>query len=435
MYTEGIVYDPKVDITFLIIMILSSVGLVLKENQPYSLNKIFYLFSFFFFGVAPFLQYKQGGVTFFGSSPLSFADNFHTNFIIISILIGYFFLYRYFFNKSNNGKWTRLAKNNKVRYVERSGHHLIVVVLSLSAFFVMFAINGFNLISLLVRGGELIDRYEFSSSAIRLLTNRFFQPMMIICLLFYLQVKTKKKFIIGILFVIALIGSSPTGMSRFSAAALYIPLIILTVPFIRRKNNFILALTGGLLLFFPYLAKFRYFSLDTDFTLSPDYDTFTSGAYDSYQHFATVMNHDIVTNGQQLFGVIFFWVPRNYWGSKPIGSGAMLADHLGYYFSNISLNYFGEGYINFGYIGILIFLVVFSYITAKLDKAYWTVKQDSFNPFQVIYLLLLGLTFFILRGDLLSSVAYTIGFVISALFVSRFLFRKETIQSRSTIKS
>jgi hypothetical protein len=171
-------------------------------------------------------------------------------------------------------------------------------------------------------------------------------------------------------------------------------------------------------LIFPFLNNFRNFGEYTEIKLGFDFQMFLTGDFDSYQNFALIVSNDIVTYGSQLLGVIFFWVPRSLWPGKPIGSGAFVADKLNLIFSNISANYFAEGYINFGFLGIFIFLLLIAYLTAKFDKIYWTRIINLNNNFlTILYLISLGMLFFMLRGDVLSSFAYTIGFILAALFV------------------
>ena len=118
-------------------------------------------------------------------------------------------------------------------------------------------------------------------------------------------------------------------------------------------------------------------------------------------------------------------MPRILWPDKPIGSGAYLAKELKMFFDNISANYFAEGYINFGFAGIIIFTILLSYWTARIDKIYWNMAiLIPNNYFTVIYMITLGMLFFILRGDLLSSFAYTFGFIFSALFLFKILNKK-----------
>ncbi|GAB3421222.1 hypothetical protein GCM10027516_18380 [Niabella aquatica] len=145
---------------------------------------------------------------------------------------------------------------------------------------------------------------------------------------------------------------------------------------------------------------------------------FSTANFDSYQNFALIVSEDMITWGRQLLGVFLFWVPRSIWLNKPIGSGALLGEQLNFSWTNISANYFAEGYINFGYVGILLFVIILSAFNAKLDNMYWRYAVNiNHNFFKIFYYVLLGMIFFILRGDLLSSFAFTIGYLIAIFIV------------------
>ena len=147
---------------------------------------------------------------------------------------------------------------------------------------------------------------------------------------------------------------------------------------------------------------------------------FLESHFDAYSNFVHILANDITTSGYQLLGSLLFWVPRSIWPSKPIGSGAFLSEEIKLNWTNISCCYFAEGYINFGFFGILIFTFFLAWYCASFDKAYWKInkeKNKNYCFFELIYLLLLGLTFFIMRGDLMSSFAFTLGFIFSVLFV------------------
>ncbi|MBS5037215.1 MAG: O-antigen polysaccharide polymerase Wzy [Fusobacterium sp.] len=79
------------------------------------------------------------------------------------------------------------------------------------------------------------------------------------------------------------------------------------------------------------------------------------------------------------------------------------------------MNYFGEGYINFGYIGIVLFIIFIAYINARFDKLYWNYREK--NYFVVFYLIMLSMEIFILRGDLMSSFAYLIDSFLSGIVI------------------
>ena len=84
--------------------------------------------------------------------------------------------------------------------------------------------------------------------------------------------------------------------------------------------------------------------------------------------------------------------------------------------------YFAEGYINYGFIGVLMFTILLSIFTAFQDKKYWSNSSLDFSSSS--YFLLLGLILFIMRGDLLSSFSYTCGFLIGYWVVKKLLIIK-----------
>ena len=87
--------------------------------------------------------------------------------------------------------------------------------------------------------------------------------------------------------------------------------------------------------------------------------------FDASQEFMIAMKWQTITWGYQLLGALFFFVPRAIWATKPIGSGAMLASHQPRAFTNIAMPYWGEGYMNFGILGVVIFTIILAYSPNK----------------------------------------------------------------------
>jgi oligosaccharide repeat unit polymerase len=145
-----------------------------------------------------------------------------------------------------------------------------------------------------------------------------------------------------------------------------------------------------------------------------------SGNFDAYQNFARVVHDNFISYGRQLIGTIFFFIPRSIWPNKPTGSGSTLADMNGQPFGNISMPYIAEGYINFGIFGVILFMFFLGYILNTFDTFFWNNKKNKTTLFNVYYTILIGLIFFIMRGDMLSSISYTIGLTICFLILTRF---------------
>ena len=103
-------FSVRVFITSIIIQLISFYFIFKSENKPFSLNKTFYLFSLFFFGVAPLLQFYKRS-TFFGARELKENEYFFMNILIIIILIIYQLLYVFFYKKK--------IKNKKVTFLQK----------------------------------------------------------------------------------------------------------------------------------------------------------------------------------------------------------------------------------------------------------------------------------------------------------------------------
>ena len=416
---ESITYSFRVFITNIFIQLFSIYCIFSKTKEPFSFFKMLYLFSFFFYGVAPLLQFLSEA-RMWRQTLTSESEYFYCNIVVIFILTFYYLFYKVF--QKLKFKYIIIDKfliSRKIT-VKKS---LILVIISIAAFLIILNSNGYNFYAMILRGGDLVldpnaSTSDNESPTLWLLINNFVRPLSIMCFLFYTISPNKTKLTSFILLILALVTCFPTAMPRFAAAAMYIPVLLITVPFLRKTNVFSYTFVVGLLFVFPFLNIFRSYSEETGLEFKFDFEMFTSPHFDSFQNFALILSNNIITNGYQLLGVLFFWIPRSLWNDKPIGSGAFSATELNYEFANVSMNYFAEGFINFGFAGIFLFVMAIAFISAKFDKIYWKSEKNIKNSyFSVLYTVSLGFLFFILRGDLLSSVAYLAGFLSAAILV------------------
>ncbi|WP_425596314.1 hypothetical protein [Olleya namhaensis] len=156
---------------------------------------------------------------------------------------------------------------------------------------------------------------------------------------------------------------------------------------------------------------------------------FTDLHFDSYQNSLNIIVNNIITYGEHLKGVLFFYIPNQFWPTKPSGSGSVLANNLNYDgFSNVAVSFFGEGFLNFGYIGILMFIVVLAKLNSYFDCRFW-MQEKSESYFTIIYLLMIPFEFFILRGSLKAPFANFCGYVFFTV-IAYILFRKFSLNKR-----
>ena len=392
--------------------------MVFGDRYNYSINKLFYLYSYFFLGIAPILQYSYN-VNFWTNKNITKEEYFKLNIILIISLIFYQILY-YLFSKRKNTKLENYflkkfsLKNKKLK-------NLLLIILPLIVLILTLYRLNFNFSLLFFKTnlrGEILSKYSQINS---LIYDNFMVIIPFLCLVIFKILKIKNKIIESYLLIIFLLVNFPTALSRYAVARVYVPIIILYSKVLKKYFMLNFIMIFGLLYLFPFLNQFRYFKNFESIKFNLDFNMFLEEHFDSYQNFLRVINENIITNGKQLLGVILFWLPRNIWKEKPIGSGALLANKADFKFSNIAMNYFGEGYINFGYIGIILFVVFIAYINARFDKLYWNYREK--NYFIVFYLVMLSMEIFILRGDLMSSFAYLIGSFLSGIFVYYIVFR------------
>ena len=399
-------------LSFILNIVFSLWHLIKIDSRPYSLDKIFYLFAFFFFGVAPLIQYSNN-VVFWGGSPFGDNDYLYANFLIFISLWLYQFVYHLKLNfKLKIGEVGKFYRY--LPYKKELSPHILLIVSFLSALYTFYMVN-MDFVALFFRGlFEELAGENNQTMMESLLSNMFLRPLPAFCLLLYRFSNNKKKSFWTelCLWILMLFSNAPTAMPRFAAAAFYLPILFAYCPQLQKPLNFPLLMICAILLIFPFLDQFR----GSEITFRLNLDMFQTGHFDSYQMFMRVVSLEYITWGYQLLGVLFFYIPRSMWLTKPIGSGYVIAHDQGFYFDNIAMNYLGEGYMNFGLVGIFLFVVILALFNSFMDGKYW--KNERVSPlFCTIFFVMLGMEFAILRGALLNILPVAVGYVVGIYLV------------------
>lgn len=420
MKKDFIRYSFSVNFTFFVIILYSSLKIIQNKEIGYSLEKIFYAFSLIFFGVAPLIQFLINK-NMWGGTYISDIEYMLFNILILLILVLYSLIYKISYKMKVNRFEKKIIKNSQLISNKK---HLLRIIISLAVFVLFLIYNKFNILGFLVRTSKNLERLDMSQIKWLFLMN-FIRPIPAHIFYSFIQIdKRKKSLEYIILLILFVLTNSPFASSRYYVGIIYIPLILMKFKNLKKNNNFIIVFIFMFLYFFPFMENFRNFKSFNEIDFKFNFKDFEYGHFDSYQNFLRIVNNNLITNGYQLLTTIFFFIPRTIWASKGIGSGAYLAEKLNFNFNNISCNYFAEGFINFGFLGILFFLFIISYINARMDKLYWTVVLYKKNNLKNIYYYSLGIQFFILRGDLLSSIAYATGIIISNVIIFKIMFKK-----------
>lgn len=418
-FLTGFPSDPLFGISNFFILFLSHCAIV-GNGRSFSLVKIVHIFNFFFFGVVPLNDLANGNL-YWGGDEIDVFYYTISNFIILIGVISFLL-----------GSSVRVVLIEIVANCFDKKINFNLFVLGFFYFLVAYLIlyfNDFNIASLLFRGvvSDMLSVDSRSYSQLQLLfIDNFLRPMPVIlfsiAFVYYTagrgfsDINLFRKAILFVMLVCSFFLVSPTAIPRFQAASLYMCLIVLCTGLWSRRFSMPLSLMAGLLFVMPMLEKFRYFDPDT-FDISFSLSFMNHGHFDAYQNFTRVVEHDLITHGNQLLGSLLFFFPRSLWHEKPIGSGATLAEHVPLSFSNISMPFLGEGYINFGLFGVIAFMFFFGALCSNFDRLFWVEKKERLlSSYKVLYCFLLGMFFFVCRGDLISSFAYTVGLFFSFYF-------------------
>lgn len=388
-----------------------------------SLRVVYWFYSFLFLGLVPIFQYSAGIWRFdIKVTVVPYA-------VFIVFLSHLFYLIGYNFGskmalKLNNSATTRLISDKRL---------IISVLLSLGLTILLIAKYGFSPSSSIVR-----EAFGYTHSPLESVVEFLVRPTVFFLFLLYIhRIKYYKSFVgskfflfLMILIVALLIG--PFSANRSIIFFLYFAFIIILYPPIQNRSFlYFLILTFGVIgSYFQDAIR--------DFFVSGNLNPFSfwyffQGHFDGFENLCHIIAYESqngVVYGNQLLGVVFFFVPRVFWPTKPTGTGDFLTwSYLDKHFvvgdGNIATPFIAEAFLNFSVIGVIIFMLILGFITSRLDKSYKgllhqitynksSFAENSFNHLILIYYpATMGLFLFLLRGDMNSSFALIFGAFVS----------------------
>ena len=412
--------DSAIYYTLLSVNILLSGGMILAhKNMPYSLHKIVNIFILIFFLFANVVHYCTHSVVV----PLDyvFTDGDYVKFQTTVLLISVVY----------NGVYELLLRRRSVvgeNHCDERCYSLrtsVAMCLSIAAIVFLLVVFRFNVMNLVLRGGPLTSVSIFSKSTTVMMMH-FIRPVAMMCFVCALMANVKLSTKI-VLFILMLISLVPTSITRYGVGLYWVPVAIMLFPVLRKPYVLSSVLILGLFFVFPLFDNFRGFA--GELSLLGGLDYINTINYDVGQEFMMLTKEKYMTGGIQLLGLVFFFIPRALWPAKPVGSGTDLIHNVapdGGVWANVPVSYWGEGYINFGYVGILLFTVVLALFTIYMDKRYWShAKQTEHinSKFDVVYLIVLGGFLFLMRGGV-TPLASTLLALICFLCVSLLCLKK-----------
>jgi len=428
----AIVVSFLLNCSFFLCMLLFSLC-----RHPYGLCTLFWLFSFFFFGTAPLLQYLLDRFVW-NLAPT--ADEIFTNNLLILLWSVLFLL------GSNGSIYLGIADKERQEPKRRMAGGARAFLALCDVMIVLYLLTRVGFFNILLRYSNRNAQIE-STALDLLLTHGFRNILYHSAAVAVVHCKRARRMDLldGIALLCFLIGCFPTGMPRFMLAAFYGGLMTLAAKDTKAERWYMPVLILGLALLFPLLGRLRGLQgLEEGAIGSAWLDSlrvsYVSGDFDAYQMFISVRRYVLekgIVCGRQMLGVLLFFVPRSIWPQKPIGTGATVLMELEQFgFTNVSAPLVSEAYMNFGLPGLVLGGFLLGLLCRSIDRKYWKSRHDT-DRIRMLYPSAALYFFFLLRGDLLSSWAYTFANVLVGYCVHRLVFRrvseKETVLSKAKV--
>jgi hypothetical protein len=382
---------------------------ILTFSRSGLLTKTCGLFNFVSFSLFPIIETGSNTI-YWGGSNLENDSKIFTNFVILSWTV--------LFAVGNRSSLRIPISFLKPHSKSSLTSYQAAVLITFGYLLLVCLVYMYNwdVGSLFYRGGDGRQDVDTDLKSSYLIVEFFLRPLIFNIGLYIFLIVQRSGVIFFVAIGLMLISAFPTGIPRFLAAALYLPIILnwyLRNPKIQHKITkrvgYFLTniLFFGLVVIMPFLDIFRTFeSLETTSFNIINLDTMLAGHFDGYQMTARALLIGDVTFGFGFLGSFLFFVPRSIWDSKPVVSGQEVADRSNLYFDNVSMPLIAEFYLNFWYFGVIFGAVLLGVVARSIDSKFFKALDYNVSIGWIVYFELIGLLLLILRGSFLSAFAY-----------------------------
>lgn len=404
--------------TFLLNVWTASIALF-RDRQPYSINRMFWLFNLVFLSIIPALQVATGKLAW--DAVPSLEGVLRANLLIFSGFVVYQ-LTRYVLAATSAFKTPLFPQRITSRWVRAYA----TVGLSI---FVLLALGYFLIIGAdaLFLQKDILNKWrDRVSDAVFLMVEKAIRSpvlyLMLLSVFLYRLRRISRTLMMSVLGV-GLLVNFPLAMPRTLSAAVVLSLALSFggTYWQRHRQAFTLFMLAAVFFFFPLWQVARRTSERMLPPISQPAQvyawSFRMGDFDAYTQLCNTLSFtdsNGLQKGRQLQTALAFAVPRQYWPQKSIGSGALIRQKSGEAFINVSSPLLAEGFIDFGWIGALVYYILFAILARQYDCYYWhwrlrRAAEGDVSFRALFYPVMLVLLFHLLRGDLLSSMAMIFG--------------------------
>lgn len=201
-------------------------------------------------------------------------------------------------------------------------------------------------------------------------------------------------------------------------------LYIYSAPTVRNKALLFISFLFGLTTVFPY-ASFLTRGRTDEYDLSVVSYFKNSGDFDGFQSLINVIKYTVEAGysyGYQALGALLIFVPRSIWTSKPIATGNIAAESVGYDFVNVSSPLVSELFVDFGWLGVTLFSVFLGVVYRKIDSYFLVARLNQHYIGVFMGGILFSFTIIILRGTLIGIIANVMVGLLVAWVVLKYSF-------------
>lgn len=382
---------------------------------------VIWLFVYVFFGIAPMIQMRLGADT--DTTPFV---NHELDWYSTGIVLAGCFAFALGVRCKGGKPRTPSLGSAKAGVNARRANLLTLACLAL---FIYYASRlGFNSLFLSRTGLDLARVAAWPDKTINSLVNGGTSMGLLVSTIAQMYVRRQRKdaglprpwLLPFVSFMALFLCVNPVNSARYVSGTVILAMLGAFGAYSTVKKFRIVSLSAilGMVYLFPIADMFRR-SLDPSAKSQNPLESMLSGDFDSFSQITNTVdyvNENGITWGNQLLGVLFFWVPRSVWPDKAIDTGVLLGEWKGYFFKNLSAPFWAELYINGGWILLLLGMLVLGMAVGRLDRGSEALLASTSYPSLVacivpFYLLI------VLRGSLLQSVAFMSVIAVACLFV------------------
>lgn len=382
---------------------------------------VIWLYVYVFFGIAPMIQMRLGADTDTTPAVNHDLDWSSTTIVLagcVAFALGVFY-------KSGNPAEPSIA-TPLVGVNARRANLLTLASLALFAYYA--GRLGFSTLFLSRFGLDLARTFAWPDKTIISLVTGGTSMGLLVSTIAQMYVRRQRKaaglprpWLLPLLSFVALfVCVNPVNSARYVSGTVILAMLGAFGAYttVRKFRAVALGAILGMVYLFPIADMFRR-SLDPSAKSQNPLESMLSGDFDSFSQITNTVeyvNETGITWGNQLLGVIFFWVPRGIWPTKAIDTGVLLGGFKGYDFKNLSAPLWSELYINGGWTLLVPGMLVLGVIVGRADRGSEAILASTKYPSLIacivpFYLLI------VLRGSLLQSVAFMAVIVVACLFV------------------